>query len=197
MMKPFSRRGFTLPELLLVLAIIALLVALLFPVLQAARKQANMAACTSNLRQLSMAYGMYLQDYGSYPEQVRFVKWVRDERRSRGVLTCPEDPEPTLAASSYIYRTVLPPDFKPIAQRPEVESSTVLVVCDKHLGQQVYAHGRAHVRTPATYPYRLVLRASGTVERIRNHRIEQVLVRGPRPRYTWVYPGEEGYRVAR
>jgi prepilin-type N-terminal cleavage/methylation domain-containing protein len=196
-MKRFARRGFTLVELLLVLVIVALLAALLFPVLQAARKQANMATCAGNLRQLSMGYGMYLQDYGSYAELIRFVQWMRDERHSRAVLTCPEDPDPTSAASSYTFRTVLPPDFKPLAQRPDVEASTVLVDCPHHLGQQVFRHGQARQRTAVRYPYRLVLRASGAVERIRDDRIERVLVRGPRLRRALLYPGEEGYLVAR
>jgi len=57
------RRAFTLIELLVVIAIIAILAAILFPVFAQAREKARTASCTSNLKQIGMAYRMYLQDY--------------------------------------------------------------------------------------------------------------------------------------
>lgn len=57
------RRGFTLIELLVVIAIIAILAAILFPVFAQARSAARKASCTSNLRQVGIAFGMYTQDY--------------------------------------------------------------------------------------------------------------------------------------
>ncbi|MDX1932914.1 MAG: type II secretion system protein [Capsulimonadales bacterium] len=55
--------GFTLIELLVVVAIIALLAAVLFPVFAGAREKARQATCQSNLRQIGLAFGMYLQDF--------------------------------------------------------------------------------------------------------------------------------------
>jgi prepilin-type N-terminal cleavage/methylation domain-containing protein len=52
---PTSRRGFTLVELLVVIAIIAMLVALLLPAAQAARESARTTSCRNNLRQLALA----------------------------------------------------------------------------------------------------------------------------------------------
>src|SRR5882672_3761589 len=59
----FRRKGFTLIELLVVIAIIAILAAILFPVFAQARGSARKASCISNLKQLSLGYLMYMQDY--------------------------------------------------------------------------------------------------------------------------------------
>ncbi len=57
------RRGFTLIELLVVIAIIAILAAILFPVFARAREAARQSSCASNVRQISTAVLMYVQDY--------------------------------------------------------------------------------------------------------------------------------------
>ena len=54
-----KRRGFTLIELLVVITIIALLMAMLIPVLNKAREQGKRASCLHNLNQLTLACIMY------------------------------------------------------------------------------------------------------------------------------------------
>jgi prepilin-type processing-associated H-X9-DG protein/prepilin-type N-terminal cleavage/methylation domain-containing protein len=57
------QHGFPLLELLTVIGIVAILSALLFPVLGRARGAAQSAACMGNLRQMQSAYTMYLSDH--------------------------------------------------------------------------------------------------------------------------------------
>jgi prepilin-type processing-associated H-X9-DG protein/prepilin-type N-terminal cleavage/methylation domain-containing protein len=54
--------AFTLVELLVVIAVIAMFVALLFPVFLSAREKGRRTACASNLRQLGTALSMYCHD---------------------------------------------------------------------------------------------------------------------------------------
>ena len=59
---PRAEAGFTLIELLVVIAIIGVIAAFLVPVFGRARENARRAACTSNLRQIGMAFHMYIDD---------------------------------------------------------------------------------------------------------------------------------------
>ena len=61
-------RGFTLAEILVVLAIIAVLTAILLPVLSRVRENGRKVACASNLQQLGLAFQQYNADWnGRYP----------------------------------------------------------------------------------------------------------------------------------
>ena len=64
------KRAFTLIEILVVIAIIALLAAILFPAFALARGKARSASCQSNLKQLGAAMTMYIQDHERYPKAV-------------------------------------------------------------------------------------------------------------------------------
>ena len=57
------RRAFTLIELLIVVAIIAVLAGMLFPVFARARENARRASCAANLKQIGLAILQYTQDY--------------------------------------------------------------------------------------------------------------------------------------
>jgi len=62
------RRGFTLIEILVVIAILAILAALLLPAVARARESARRTACASNLRQMGQACAQYTSDWDEcYP----------------------------------------------------------------------------------------------------------------------------------
>jgi prepilin-type N-terminal cleavage/methylation domain-containing protein/prepilin-type processing-associated H-X9-DG protein len=72
-----QRRAFTLIELLVVIAIIAILAAILFPVFAQAREKARQTSCLSNIKQLTLGFVMYSQDYDE-----TFPQWHWDENYS-------------------------------------------------------------------------------------------------------------------
>ncbi len=67
MMSRPRRRGFTLVEMLVVIGIIVVLMAILFPVFASVRRKARETQCWSNLHHLAVALKMYRDDHGRYP----------------------------------------------------------------------------------------------------------------------------------
>lgn len=101
-----GRRGFSLPELLVVIGAIALLIAIMVPPLQLAHREAKRAACAANLQTIGVAFGAVhaqmdsdfypLWDDGGSPTR---YTWV-DVLLQMGMLSgpksayCPEDQRP-------------------------------------------------------------------------------------------------------
>jgi prepilin-type N-terminal cleavage/methylation domain-containing protein/prepilin-type processing-associated H-X9-DG protein len=98
MRRRLLRNGFTLIELLVVIAIIAILAAILFPVFAQAREKARQITCTSNLKQVGIAWVMYTQDYDErtplwFAGPLTVKELLQPYSKSQIVFKCPTDPE--------------------------------------------------------------------------------------------------------
>ena len=72
------RCGFSLVELLAVISIIAVLVGLLLPAVQAARETARRTACSNNLKQLALGCQAYVSTQGHFPSGGWAWQWTGD-----------------------------------------------------------------------------------------------------------------------
>lgn len=94
-----ARRAFTLVEILVVLAVVLLLAALLFPIFSRVRENARTLSCANNLRQIHLGMQLYVSDANGYYPCPGAAKpncsWVDSlvfYTRSEAVFVCPQEP---------------------------------------------------------------------------------------------------------
>lgn len=79
---PAHRRGMTLVEMLVVIAIIGMLVAMLLPAVQSAREAARRVHCVNNLKQIGLAHQVYVQAQGTFVHGVTCSPDTEPDRRT-------------------------------------------------------------------------------------------------------------------
>ena len=101
------RKGFSLIELIVVIAVLGLLISLGFSAIRYGRTASKATACLNNLKEISTALNLYHNDHGGYPaEDLRkhLAAYLGDDSR---VFICPSDPDPQGDSYSrhYVCRT--------------------------------------------------------------------------------------------
>jgi prepilin-type N-terminal cleavage/methylation domain-containing protein len=192
------RAGLTLVELVIVIGILSILAGIILAALGPAKEMGRVAACISNLRQIGQAYTMYRDDYGSFPAPgtPAMDSYVKDKR----ILFCPDDVSFALmgAATSYRFQFQEPPDFADLWDLREPNPNLVLAVCQHHVGPETKVMKGDYTQpVPPRYPYHLLLRLDGRVDRVHLSRVRKLFLSGDQPIYMNVYPGEPGYEQGR
>lgn len=90
-------RGFTLVEVLVVIALVTLLIAILLPALSGARRNSRRLACQANLRQIATGWEMYLdQNDGHFYQRVN-AQLIYGGVQGRGATVFGSDPSAPVA----------------------------------------------------------------------------------------------------
>lgn len=131
------RKAFTLIEILVVIGIVALLLAILLPVLSSVRRRGQLATCTSNLHQLALACDLYSQDNegvlprGAWDGVQSWSVVIKPYVKDTGVFRCPA------GSVLYSYRNdQLSALYGSSVSLPRVPN-LVLLLCVNHLDNAV------------------------------------------------------------
>lgn len=173
---PRRQVGFTLVELLVVIGIIGVLVGVLMPALSAARRQADVIKCLSNIRGLQTAQVMYAAEQrnllvtagnGSTDEQGSWINLLEPYAGAPLVRRCPADdslyfesPLPgssppalrttSYAINNYVSPTHAPGGSTPITKITQVRNASDVIQFAELAGAGAYA-GADHLHVQEFY----------------------------------------------
>ncbi|MDF2440976.1 MAG: hypothetical protein JWN98_1960 [Abditibacteriota bacterium] len=176
-LKPRSRRrGFTLVQIVVVLAIILILASLTVGVFAKGRKGAQRAQCDTNLKALAIALDAFRQENARYPLTLSELP-TRKYLDNADVLTCPSDPRdagtyadyyiPRAPRNGFVQRDSKN-NYKPLPSGRVIKTEPPIVVCPFHEGDGEHGAqafvGRA-TKQFSTRPAQLIAAAGSTIER--------------------------------
>ena len=206
-----KKSGFTLTELLVVVGIVAMIAAVLFPVFSSVRRQARMTECASNLHQIGLALHQYANDSdGNYPPDDPLLShnphlvWtlLTPYTHNADVFHCPDSWGDFGRGYFYAYGSApfySSPGFTLKAPRPG--SGAVVAHCGEHMQRD--GDGWALGANGLGIGPMIVVREDGSTSQVQGSQLEawiyhqgQWMLRGnitPQPG-DWVrtrFPGEE------
>lgn len=179
--------AFTLIELLTVIAIMALLAAILFPVFTRARENARRSSCSNNTRQIGIGIMQYVQDYDeAYPlstandatgstgnaffEDKAAFGWsvqIQPYVKSTQVLQCPSDtrqPTPAIRGgfTDYVYNADIGGDnvAKSTKQSAFTHTTSTIILGDSFGDGGTFYGSGYHIITPNNF--KVLVQDSGT-----------------------------------
>jgi prepilin-type N-terminal cleavage/methylation domain-containing protein len=159
-----ARRGLTLLELMIVIAVVALLLTLSFPALMRARNEAQSAVCCQNLKTLSLAWLLYKDDnddrlVGGYvdPAGKRPLAWVHAPTGTGSPIDCEKEGIRQGALFSYVGRTLDPYNCPadgsiPVRNQPAFRSYSIADGANGEAWQNTYTLAVTYpdIQRPAT-----------------------------------------------
>jgi general secretion pathway protein G len=171
-------QGFTIVELLVVLAVIALLLGLLVPVLGHVNERARSLRCLANLRCIGQAVSLYCEGQkGQFPLSSHAARslvsdsaWLQSLQifgATPEVRLCPSDPDRAAKATSYATNEHFEPltpgiDFNPVTRAPIVGGRTIAY------------RKLSSLPRPAAVIYAYEPEGNGTIDHLHTHQILSV-----------------------
>jgi len=149
------KNGFTMVEVIIVVAIIAILASIIVPKMSGGRDKANFEACKTNLRHIGMALEMYNNDNGQYSPSSAGTSMAMNNScylvqggYLKNAVYCP--------LGNYAYRLFVNYTGSWCAGFG-VPSGSPLVTCDSYVltgGTSESGHPGYAIQTPAYWPSR-------------------------------------------